>query len=169
MPEGTSPYNGNYFHRITYQNADLASIRALISKSTSCRQYISFNCYKSKILNAPVGPPNAQWLSSTGVLKNYWGGAPSNKDMCACGVTGTCDNPMNLCNCDIGDDKWRQDEGKQQRWSCFVPGGVTPKLFVRECSAQTLDPLPFYIPNFGKNVPQKATPFIYISFEEGHT
>jgi len=111
VPDGARLYNGFYFHRITYNQADLASMRAVIQKSTRCRQYISFDCFKSKILSAPVGPATAQWLSGSGTLHSYWGGAPSNSHMCACGVTGTCDDPTKRCNCDIADDKWRQDAG----------------------------------------------------------
>ncbi|KXJ24228.1 Contactin-associated protein-like 2 [Exaiptasia diaphana] len=109
VPEGARQYNRFYFHRITYHQADMASMRAVVQKSTHCRQYISFNCFKSRILNAPIGPAPAQWLSGSGTLHSYWGGAPRDKHMCSCGLTGTCDNPRKLCNCDIGDAEWRED------------------------------------------------------------
>ncbi|XP_048576570.1 contactin-associated protein-like 2 isoform X2 [Nematostella vectensis] len=110
VTQDASNFHGFYFHHINYQH-DLASIRALIVKSKRCRQYISFNCFNTLILNAPNGPAHAQWLSRTGVLQNYWGGAPADRQICACGVDGTCADPTKYCNCDIGDSVWREDAG----------------------------------------------------------
>ena len=101
-----------YFQRIAY-GTDLASIRALIQRSGNCRQYISYHCYNSKLLNSPVGPENVQWLSSTAVPQNYWGGARPGSGKCSCGETKSCADPSKYCNCDADSkDRWREDSGE---------------------------------------------------------
>ena len=47
-------------------------------------------------------------------MSDYWPGAPAGSMKCACGVNRTCANPGLACNCDIGDEKWREDEGRPQ-------------------------------------------------------
>ena len=102
---------GHYFQQITYDK-DIDSIRALIQRSSSCRQFISYQCYNSKLLNSPVGPAHVQWLSSTSVLQTYWGGAPAGSKKCACGVTNSCAEQSKYCNCDADvDNLWREDSG----------------------------------------------------------
>ena len=103
---------GYFFQRITY-SASLAKIRALIGRSARCRQFVSFECFKSRLLNAPGGVADVRWLSSASVLQNYWGGAPVGSNMCACGATGTCVDRSKYCNCDIWDEKWREDSGNE--------------------------------------------------------
>ena len=110
---GATDLASHYFQRIKY-GSDLASIRALIQRSATCRQYISYHCYNSKLLNSPVGPEHVQWLSSTAVPQNYWGGARPGSGKCACGETNSCEpDPSKYCNCDAdSDDRWREDSGK---------------------------------------------------------
>ncbi|KAL9975257.1 hypothetical protein ACROYT_G012399 [Oculina patagonica] len=111
---GATDLASHYFQRISYVS-DLASIRALIKRSANCRQFIRYDCYNSKLLNSPIGPEHVQWLSSTAVPQNYWGGAPVGSNKCACGVTKTCADPSKYCNCDAdSDDKWREDSGYLQ-------------------------------------------------------
>lgn len=106
---------GHYFQRIVY-GSNLASIRALIERSGSCRQFIKYDCYNSKLLNSPVGPAHVQWLSSTHVPQNYWGDAPAGSNKCACGVTNNCEDPSKYCNCDAkSDNRWREDSGELLR------------------------------------------------------
>ena len=47
---------------------------------------------------------------------NYWGGATPDENRpyvtCGCGMTRTCQNVTQLCNCDSNDaDRWLQDGG----------------------------------------------------------
>ena len=112
VPFGATNLTNRYFQRFTY-GSDLGSIRALIQGSSSCKQYIKYDCYNSKLLNSPVGPVHVQWLSSTAVPQNYWGGAPAGSNKCKCGVTKTCEDPSKSCNCDSdNDNRWRQDSGE---------------------------------------------------------
>lgn len=90
---------GHYYQTITYQS-NMKSVLALIKHSVSCRQFISFQCHNSKLLNSPRGPEHVQWKSSNGSLQNNWGGAPSGSGKCACGKSNSCDDPSKYCNCD---------------------------------------------------------------------
>lgn len=112
VPFGATDLANHYFQRISY-GSNLDSIRSLIQRSSSCKQYIKYDCYNSKLLNSPVGPEHVQWLSSTAVPQNYWGGAPAGSNKCKCGVTKTCEDPSKSCNCDAdSDNRWRQDSGE---------------------------------------------------------
>ena len=112
VPFGASDVGSRYYQRITY-GSDIASVRALIQRSSTCRQFIKYDCYNSKLLNSPVGPENVQWLSSTSVPQKYWGGAPAGSNKCACGLTKSCEDPTKYCNCDAdNDDRWSQDSGE---------------------------------------------------------
>ena len=102
---------GFYFQRVRYKN-DLATIRSIVGNSKMCRQYISYECFRSPLLSSPSGPADVSWTSSTGVQMSNWGGAPSQSNKCACGVAGNCADKSKYCNCDIGDSKWREDSGK---------------------------------------------------------
>ena len=115
VTQGATTLASHYFQRFTY-GSNLASVRALIQRSSSCRQFISYQCYNSKLLNSPVGPEHVQWLSSTAIPQNYWGGSPVDSRKCACGVTKTCEDPSKYCNCDAdNDDRWREDYGELLR------------------------------------------------------
>lgn len=109
---GATNLASHYFQRITY-GSNLASVRAVIQRSSTCRQFIKYHCYNSKLLNSPIGPEHVQWLSSFAVPQNYWGGAPAGSSKCACGVTKTCEDPSKYCNCDAENaNRWREDYGK---------------------------------------------------------
>lgn len=105
-----------YRHQLKY-SVDLEDIEALISRSERCRQFVSFNCFGSKLLQAPTGPAEVNWRGGDRwemyqVVRNYWPGAPAGSMKCACGLNGTCADPRFACNCDIGDETWREDKGK---------------------------------------------------------
>lgn len=100
-----------YFHPLKY--SDLNGIKALIAQSERCRQLVSFNCFNSKLLQSPVGPAVVSWSGGGDLelVSDYWPGAPAGSMRCACGVNRTCSDPGLACNCDIGDEKWREDKG----------------------------------------------------------
>ena len=77
-----------------------------------CRQHIRFDCFGSKLLNYPMGPPEVQWVDSRAIMQSYWGGASPGSNKCACGMINTCADRSKYCNCDIGDEVWRNDQGK---------------------------------------------------------
>lgn len=100
-----------YYHELKY-SVKMELTRALIAQSERCRQFVNFKCFASKLFPPPdqervrwKGPGNGSLIS------DHWPGAPACSNMCACGVNGTCADPSLSCNCDIGDNTWREDEG----------------------------------------------------------
>lgn len=106
-----------YVHKINYHAASMKQITALIDLSEHCRQYIRFDCIKSRLLNSPNGPSHAFWISRDGKKQEYWGGAKPGSGKCACAMGkdgkggNQCTNPSKYCNCDIRDNEWRMDDG----------------------------------------------------------
>ena len=44
-------------------------------------------------------------------VSDYFGGAVPGSKSCACGMNSTCVKEDLVCNCDINDNQWRQDDG----------------------------------------------------------
>ncbi|KXJ17705.1 contactin-associated protein-like 4 [Exaiptasia diaphana] len=106
---------GFYFHPIRYK-IDLARIRALIAKSSHCRQHLRYNCLNSPLFDSAhefklETGRGARWISRDGKTMDYWAGAKPGSQKCACGLTGTCIRHDLACNCDAWDGVWRRDEG----------------------------------------------------------
>ena len=101
-----------YYHHYKY-TVKLKQIKFVISQSKSCRQFVRFRCYASKLL--PTGQPMARWMGPRhdNSISDHWPGAPAGSNKCACGVNRTCADPTLPCNCDIGDTTWREDKGNQ--------------------------------------------------------
>jgi len=99
---------GCYSRDIHYTGASLSQLASLTSISSHCEQFIKYECYKSVLLynNDPYG----WWVSRNSAKMTYWGGA-SVSGKCACGMTNSCANPSDGCNCDKNDDVWREDSG----------------------------------------------------------
>lgn len=117
---GAMQISGHYFQRITY-DADLDGIQAVIERSANCRQFVSFECLGSGLLNAPGGIADVQWVGR-GVIQKNWGGVPTGVAKCACGLTDNCVDVTKICNCDVKDDKWHEDSGNEM--SRFPQGRV---------------------------------------------
>lgn len=99
---------GCYKRNINYTTASMAQIVSVINASASCEQFIRYDCLNSLLLN--VGSPVGWWVSRDGDKMKYWGGAPPDSGMCACGVNKTCAKG-GICNCDANDYVLRYDEG----------------------------------------------------------
>lgn len=102
-----------YFHRFKY-SIKMEEISALIAESEWCRQFVNFKCFGSKLMS---GTAQVRWKGGPFLVFDHWPGAPAGSYKCACGVNGTCADPKLPCNCDIGDETWREDEGTPH----FVP------------------------------------------------
>ena len=99
-----------YFHYVKYQD-NLEGIKALITQSHRCRQFVSFRCFETKLMLSPESP--VLWGGAGAkTVTDHWPGAPAGSNKCACGVNGTCADPRLPCNCDIGDKTWREDKGR---------------------------------------------------------
>ncbi|XP_033339316.1 neurexin-4 isoform X1 [Megalopta genalis] len=106
---------GSFVQDIIY-DADMDQIEALLNRSTSCRQRISYECVRSKLFNSPVPQgsefrPNSWWVSRNNQKMDYWGGALAGSRKCECGILGNCADPTKWCNCDSDLDGPLEDSG----------------------------------------------------------
>ena len=99
--------DGCYKRDVTYMGASLSQLTALTDASLYCEQFISYECFESKLFRGWKG----WWVSRDGVKMKYWGGAVNMEGYCACGVTQTCAEGGWQCNCDANQKVWRQDSG----------------------------------------------------------
>ena len=102
-------YNGNgeYSRNIHYSGASFSQLAKLTDVSTTCEQFIKYECYHSQLLNNPDG----WWVSRSSSKMTYWGGASPRSNNCACGMTNSCADSSKKCNCDKNDAVWREDSG----------------------------------------------------------
>ncbi|XP_033119485.1 neurexin-4-like [Anneissia japonica] len=96
---------GSFRVSVTY-DLRREQIEAIKAVSSSCRQFIKYECIGSLFKDR-----HQHWISFYGRTMVNWGGVPTGIRGCACGVTGTCDDPTKLCNCDVNDDAPRLDQG----------------------------------------------------------
>ena len=99
---------GSYSRDIRYTGASLSQLASLTRVSLHCEQFIKYECLDSVLLYN--GDLHGWWVSRDSQKMRYWGGASAN-DKCACGMTNSCANPSNGCNCDKNDNVWREDSG----------------------------------------------------------
>jgi len=76
-------------------------IREIIDVHLYCRQFIKYRCKGSILLKSD--DQYGYWASQDGTRRNYWGGATKSHH-CACGMTGTCVDKKQKCNCDNNSD-----------------------------------------------------------------
>ncbi|XP_054280158.1 neurexin-4 [Macrosteles quadrilineatus] len=106
---------GSFMQNIVYDaNAD--QIEALINRSSSCWQRISYTCRNSRLFNSPSSPdqlfqPFSWWVSRHNQKMDYWGGSIPGSRKCYCGIMGECQDKTKWCNCDSGLDTWLEDGG----------------------------------------------------------
>ena len=98
---------GNYSRNIHYSGASLSQLASLTDVSLHCEQFIKYECYGSMLFYSF----NGWWVSRDSSKMLYWGGASPGSNKCACGMTKSCANPSEACNCDKNDDVWRDDSG----------------------------------------------------------
>ncbi|KAK7100724.1 hypothetical protein V1264_023622 [Littorina saxatilis] len=100
-----------YEQPITY-NISLDHVVSIIDQSTSCKQYIKWEC-KAALIHNPNdnNKVTTGWLNRTEQLADYFGGAAPGTGACACGMNSTCASEDLLCNCDQNDNIWRFDDG----------------------------------------------------------
>ncbi|XP_034938756.1 neurexin-4-like, partial [Chelonus insularis] len=106
---------GSYIRTIQY-DANLNQIEALLNRSSSCRQRLSYACHNSRLFDisdpqSDVFDPNSWWVSRGNEKMNYWGGGLPGSQKCECGVSGTCIDKKKMCNCDAGYSDWYEDGG----------------------------------------------------------
>ena len=103
-----------FLHTLDY-GLTLEAFDVFVKKAVKCRQYIQFICKHTFLMRSPRGPADTYWSGRQGWREEYWGGAEPDSGRCACGSgkNKTCgdNHPDIYCNCDVGDDKWREDSG----------------------------------------------------------
>ena len=101
--------DGSYSRSIHYSGASLSQLASLTNVSTHCEQFIKYECYGSHF---HYGSTVANWwVSRDSRQMLYWGGASPDSQKCACGMTNSCADPSQACNCDKNDGVWREDSG----------------------------------------------------------
>ncbi|XP_078573418.1 neurexin-4-like [Branchiostoma floridae x Branchiostoma japonicum] len=76
---------------ITY-SASMEQIQALVSLSSDCEQYLSYDCFESPVFSRPYRHAqyrqHVTWYSRQNTRMINWAGAEGQDGKCACGVTG---------------------------------------------------------------------------------
>ena len=98
---------GCYSRDIHYTGASLSQLASLTRVSSQCEQFIKYECYNSVIFRWG----QAWWVSRDSAKMTYWGGALPGSGKCACGMTNSCADSSEGCNCDKNDYVWREDSG----------------------------------------------------------
>ena len=98
---------GCYSRDIHYTGASLSQLASLTRVSSQCEQFIKYECYNSVIFRWE----SAWWVSRDYAKMTYWGGALPGSGKCACGMTNSCADSSEGCNCDKNDNVWREDSG----------------------------------------------------------
>lgn len=106
---------GSFKQDIIY-DADVDQIEALLNRSSTCRQRVSYSCKSSRLFNSPSDEQNfnpfSWWVSRNNQKMDYWGGALPGSRKCECGILGQCVDPTKWCNCDAGLESWNEDVGE---------------------------------------------------------
>ncbi len=108
LVDGYNNY-GSYSRNIKYSGASLSQLASLTEVSSHCEQFIKYECHHSLLRFA--SNPYGWWVSRDSSKMLYWGGASPDSQKCACGMTNSCADPSQACNCDKNDEVWREDSG----------------------------------------------------------
>ncbi|XP_069808570.1 contactin-associated protein 1 isoform X2 [Dendropsophus ebraccatus] len=107
---GSSP-DQPYLGEVNYWNASWGEVSSLANGSEYCEQRIEYSCYKSRLLNTPMGLPYGFWMGRNNERHFYWGGSNPGIPRCGCGIEKNCADPKHFCNCDADHSQWRYDKG----------------------------------------------------------
>ena len=98
---------GCYSHHIQYLGSNLSQLAKLTRVSERCEQFIKYECFHSRMFRGN----HAWWVSRDSAQMTHWGEAEPGSGKCACGMTKSCANANQVCNCDANDKMWREDSG----------------------------------------------------------
>ncbi|XP_067052599.1 uncharacterized protein [Acropora muricata] len=102
---------GCYSRDIDYTGASLNQLTSLTLVSTHCEQFIKYECRGTVF---QFDNPFGWWVSRSSAKITYWGGASAGSNKCACGMTNSCADRSQGCNCDKNDPVWREDTDRSQ-------------------------------------------------------
>lgn len=100
--------HGQYKRTIRY-NIPRSQVKAIITLSSKCEQFIKYQCHGSVLSLDYRWTPAGWWVSADGQKMRNWGGVDSNRKGCACSLNNSC--KTGTCNCDANDNVWREDKG----------------------------------------------------------
>ncbi|KAG9474253.1 hypothetical protein GDO78_004522, partial [Eleutherodactylus coqui] len=100
-----------FLGEVHYWNASWGEVSSLANGSEYCEQRIEYSCYRSRLLNTPMGLPYSFWMGRNNERHFYWGGSNPGIQRCGCGIEKTCADPRYFCNCDADHAQWRYDKG----------------------------------------------------------
>ena len=101
---------GFFLHYLMY-GASMDTFGTLLKSAISCKQYIQYRCRNSFLMGIQDGHTVTKWIGRPGSFEQYWGGGKPDSGMCACFTNRSCADKYRFCNCDLGDDVWREDSG----------------------------------------------------------
>lgn len=84
------PRGSQYIYEIEY-TIGKESAAEVADASTTCRQFIRYDCFQSKLLDSlkrysSEHTRGGRWASRNGTLQTYWGGAKPGTKVCGCGM-----------------------------------------------------------------------------------
>ena len=84
------PSGSRYIYKVQYIISKISAAE-VADASTSCRQFIRYDCYESKLLDSLRRYSNehtrgGRWVSRDGIIQTYWGGASPGSKVCGCGM-----------------------------------------------------------------------------------
>ncbi|XP_071101429.1 neurexin-4-like [Haliotis cracherodii] len=105
---------GSYIRFVNYVTG-LPELTNVIERSASCKQYIEYSCFNSRLLAKPgdtLERSFAWWVGRTYQPMYYWGGAAPGSFKCSCGLDEKgCISGSETCNCDAGQLLQTSDKG----------------------------------------------------------
>ena len=100
---------GGYKKQFVY-NENMETIVLVINNSISCQQHTKAVCKGVTFMD-----DSCSWLTGRNSRKlSYWGGGPHDGVGCSCGITGSCADSGQKCNCNINNNygsSYYTDEG----------------------------------------------------------
>lgn len=84
------PSGSQYIYKVEYATGKESAVE-VADASLSCRQFIRYDCFESKLLDSlrrysSEHTRGGRWVSRNGVIQTYWGGAAPGSKVCGCGM-----------------------------------------------------------------------------------
>ena len=149
MAQGIDPKAATH---VTFTTQEQVCLSWRVSQESlrTVNNLLSMSVYHSVLFNN--GHQFGWWVSRDSLKMKYWGGASlSNK--CACGMTNSCVNPGNGCNCDANDNLWQAPHWQDTAFQLNILG--------LEISAVALSKLIIHSVNWSAMVSSGETSFFF--------
>ena len=96
-----SPRGFQYIYELVYPIGKSSAVE-VADASMTCRQFIRYDCYESKLLDSlrrysSEHTRGGRWVSRDGIIQTYWGGATPGSKVCGCGMSNKRNCAGALC------------------------------------------------------------------------